>query len=302
MKLYTDLDIPLWRWDKIQESQKDGELDLRWLCIDTLPKKYNKEEYYDAYLNILYQIPEIDLSLNNAWIAYIAELMRYNIINEMNLWIKKFKFWFKVLYPKKNKEIKQNINKLNKTFNNYLTELENNYKEFEFDVHFLKKDYREKWNLDINIPDELIKNEKMEFFLADEYLFMIKAWIKDSKITFNEGLHLITPEFYERFIDVKKMKISNLKKVDEMLYEKFRDAGEIEKWRIIRGDFFNLNKLDFTTKKENNILKQLIRLREINKQAIPLKGDNACTLKEYFEQIERAREKEKEAKKREHGK
>lgn len=285
MKLYTDLNIPLHRWEKLQMSQKEtGNLDLRYLKIGRLPKKYDKKEYLKAYESILSKIPEIDMSLTVSWTLYVAHYVKYCILLEMNLW--------KKLWNKKKLEIQ--TNKLNKSFDEYLTELNENYKEFEFEVHGLKKDYKEIWDLDFDIPKQLIKNDKFQFFLFEEYIEMIREWIEKNKITVKEGIDLMKQSFVEKYISVEITKIDDLKKVNKRMYDFFRDTKQIEKWRSIRGDYFNLYNLNFKSKKDISILKQVVFLREQNNQKIPFTGPEAVTLREFYVQLERYNEKVQE--------
>lgn len=286
MKLYTNLDIPIKNWIKIQESYDNGKPELRYLYKNSLnrfPIFCNKKKLYKTYLQILYLIPEMDTELNTKWLTYLIELKSYDIQREMNAWRRAFN----------KKQEKIQVNKLNVAFHDYLTTVDKSYKEFSFDIFGLKKDFKETWNYKIDIPDILLKNNRFEFFLAEEYINMVVEWIKDKKIDLYGAAILLSKEFYKKYIEKKEVKLDSILGVNKRLFEFFRDTNNVEKWRIIRGDFFNLYKMDFVPSKDNDLLEQVIKLRKINKQEISLN----CSLKEFFKQQKVARESQKEAQK-----
>lgn len=288
MKLYTDLNIPLYRWIQIEESQNNGEIDFRYLKVGKLPKRYNKKKYSKAYLNILYQIPDMESPLTLAWAKYAGLYIKYCTQLEMNNWSK---LW-------KKKEIKIQVNELNRAFNEYLDNLQEENKDFKIKIYGLKRNYRELWDLEIEIPEQLKEKDNFQYILQEEYNQMVREWTESNKITLYEAVYLMVPAFINRFIEEKEVKISDIKEVNTRLYNFFRDNGNIEKWRHIRGDLFHLDKLGFETKKKSNISKHVKKLSEIN-TPILLHGENAATLKDYFEHIEIVKEKEKERKQRE---
>jgi hypothetical protein len=278
MKLYTDLNIPLWNWIQIQESYSKGEPDLSYLA-EKRPKKYNKKKFYDAYLKILYQIPKMDLSLNKKWTEFVIEQKKWEVSREMNAW--------KRMFGKKQSPVK--TYNLNKTFDEYLKELEEHNKGFKFTVYGLKKNFKELWDYDKSIPKQLRKNEEFQFLLVEEYFELINNFIKDG-MDIEYATILFSKEFFTKFIDSKEITVKSLSKINTRLFEHFRDTNNIDKWYIIRGDLFSIYKLDFEVKDNTEVIDQVIRLRKINNQGIPLKGVNATTLKEFFRQIEVAKQ------------
>jgi hypothetical protein len=180
------------------------------------------------------------------------------------------------------KEQKIQLAALNKSFDEYLDLLEKNYKEFEFDVYFLKPDYKDTWHFDREIPKELIENENLEFFLAEEYIDLVKDFVLE------DAIFLTDSEFFTKYIDKRVGKFDNIKKINERLYEFFRSINELDKWRLIRGDFFNLNKINFIPSSNNSILKEVAILRKINNQGAGF--NEKSTLRDYFMQVEIARQ------------
>jgi len=284
MKLFTDLETPCWNWNEIETSQLSGEIDLRFLIKDSdyeTPVK-NTDELFNAYLNILYQIPGLNTDLNAAWNNYLIERQRLQILQTQNSYAK--------IIAKEPKEI--NINKSERAFIDYLDELDRNYDSYEFVVYGLNKDYKEKWDYDYEIPKELKDNEKMNFFLFEEFIDMAKDWVFFRALILAGKLK----EFTEKFIYAEARKFNSVKKVYNILYNRFREMDQIDKLKIIRDDYFNLYKLKFEPKKRADILDQIIALREINNQEIPFDKSNSITLREYFKQIDRVKAKEKNRK------
>jgi hypothetical protein len=220
----------------------------------------------------------MDTKLQESWIKYVAELLKYKIMLERNE-------FSKLLGKKKQKIV---IANLNRSFDDYLEQLEAQYTEFEFDVYFLRPDYREKWDFNREIPPDLIKNESLEFFLAEEYIDLVKDF------PLEDSLFLLTPEFYKKNIDKRVEKFDNVTNINKRLYDFFKGIDQIEKWRLIRGDLFNLNKLDFVPKKENDMIKEIAILRKLNNQGAGFNMQS--TLREYFAQIEIAKQANTESK------
>ena len=286
MKLYTDLKIPLWNWNEIQESQINGSIDLRYLVKESdyeTPVK-TSNELYETYLNILYQIPGLNIDLNTSWTNYLIERQIWQVITTQNQYAK--------IIGKKEKEI--SYNKLERAFIDYLTNLDSNYNGFSFTVYSLRKDFKEVWDYDHEIPKELIDNKKMNFFLFEEFIDMIKDWTFFRALILSNKLN----EFVEKYIESDVKKFKSVRKVYDTLYTRFRDMNQIEKLRIIRDDYFSIYKLKFETDKKNDIIDQVIALREINNQDIPMSKDNSITLEEFLKQVNRAKIKEAAKKKK----
>jgi hypothetical protein len=285
MKLYTDLNIPLWRWEAVGSGTQ-----LKYLRKGRpFMFFWQKKKYLKAYLDILYQIPEIDTTLHKSWALFLIQLKKWIVYQEMNAW--------KKLFGKKQEAIQ--TYKMNRAFDDYLRVLQETHSNFEFTIHELDKDYKNKWqykdeNGDIlPIPKQLVKKEKLQFFFADEYLKLVTDFVKDG-MKMDYAPILLSKEFYSRFIVPREIQLNNLLKINDRLFKHYRDINQIERWYSIRGDFFSLYKMSFEVKGSDNLIEQVIKLRKINGQAIPLRGVNAVTLDEFLKQVKVAKESQKD--------
>lgn len=288
MKLYTSLEIPLWNWYKIQESYKNGSPDLKYLVkgIDYENPPKITDDLASAYLKIVYELPSVNIDLVSVWTSYLIEEKNYQVDNEVSL-------WQKLTGGKKSKIVKIDPYKYDRAFTDYMDALDEVNDSYMFNVFFLKKDFQDLWDYKEPIPKILIKeSDDIEFFLADQYIGTIIEWLKSGDINLNQSFLMLSPEFYLKFIDVREQSFESVRIVYNILFKNFTD--DLDKLRIIRGDYFHLNKMDFTQKSEDDILDQVIALREINNQTIDLHN---TSLNEYYKQIKRAEKKEAERKK-----
>jgi len=291
MNLYESInDIKVFNYDMIQQGMKKGFPDFRYMIVgseyltaNTLPKVRKKDilKLSEAYLNILYQLPEVDTELSKLWKLYELHFDLIRAKSEANE--------LRQQLGRKMKKI--DFNKLNVAFSSYRSKLEESYTDFELSVYFLKPDFIELWKEkypDKLIPEILKERKEIEFFIFEEYFALLDKYSTPEYITTHyksfeqiEALAIMrTENFVLNFIDVKTVKSKNLKNIERHLSGFFKERNEWAKWRIIRGDFFSYKRLKFLPKREGNtIIDDTIILNDVAGQNIDPKE---CTLYNYY--------------------
>lgn len=278
MKLYNILnDVPVSNWNKIQRSFISETPDLTPLILTPknnssnftkrryerlikkikTSKKYNKK-LYEKYLEFMYQLKDVDINLNKLYTTLKLKLIEFNLIIEKNAY-RKLKGWNKLENPNY---------PINKIFNQYLTELNKNYTDFEFRFNYIIENYAEEWKriFKTDIPKELEDKFKngFGFFLWEEYLFEINTWSKELMFIAS------TKRFQELFIKQKTIKVQDLEEVNKRLLKDFKDNKQFQKWFAIRFDFFDMKKIKFKAEKESTILNEVLSLSKITELNIDI--------------------------------
>lgn len=266
IEYYKDLSsFPLWNLIQIQTSINEGRSDFRFMIIDShinIPDKKDYDKCRDAYHNILYQMPSLDNNLLKKWKLYLAEVLRVQLKSEINKHLK--------LIGKRAKKI--DMNRVNVSFGNYRSELEFKYKDFEFQVYSLNKNYKELWKKkypEIQLPRILTENEDLHFFLFEEYLSLLEDYKEPEDLI--SRIVLITESFIENFIEVKTMKFEKILPIEKRLTKFFISINEPNKWKLIRTDLFGLNNMKYVPRSDNTMIDEVIVLRDSMNQGINLK-------------------------------
>lgn len=278
MKLYKNLNsVPVSNWNKIQESFISENPDLSPLIV--MPKnnssnfakrshekliskienskKYN-EILYKTYLDFLYEMPEVDLSLNKKYAILKLKLTEFNANIEVNEYRK-----LKGLSKLKNIEYP-----VSKSFTEYINELNASYTDFDFKFNSIIENYAEEWERIFKTKIPKFLNDKFKdgfgFFLWEEFLFEIRTW--------EVGLMMIasTQRFQEIFIKQEIIQVTDLLEVNKRLEDDFKEHDQYNKWFAIRFDFFDMKKMIFRAEKQQTILSEVIGLSKILEQNIDI--------------------------------
>lgn len=280
-KFYTDINkIPCHNWNEIQKSVKAGSPDLTWLIEKKVPYfNPSLEQMYDAYKEILFQMPEMDLDLNTKWMEAMLNYQEYKLNVEKN----------EHLILLKKKENKVELSKLNTTFYDYIDLIENTYENFQIDVFSLKDDFQELWKqiFKIPVPKKLIENKKLNFFIFDEYFDLLEDFDLTLRVVMS------SEHFMKTFLNVKQMTFKTLKEIDKRLYNMFVQRDELHKWRSVRMSYFHINKLKAESKNQHTIFHEIIQLQDMANQAINLHEVKLGDLKYYREYIKEKIETQK---------
>lgn len=281
MKLYKDIyDIPIYNWNKIQESFIKEKPDFTYLIKSGRARKKDFEKLHNQYYELLYQLPAVDVSLNKSWLLYNLEMEKYQTLLIKNQYRE-----LQGLKP-----IKIQKYPANKAFREYFEILQESYEDFEFEICFLNPNFEKiyKTLTGKDIPKDF--NLELEFFLIEEFIEYLKSFDLEFFTAVLTG--------YDTFIHSEKRKFSEhtygIDKINERLESLFRQTNEYNKWFIVRHHYFSLNKMNFRAKSEQTILNDVIKLNQLLAQEIDIKTITVGQLyNNYKEEADRKIEQSK---------
>lgn len=273
MNYYNSIDtLPIVNWHKIQESIKDGKIDLRYLIkgdIDKLPKFVNEKVLSEIYISLIFQFSELDVKFQKLHLLYKATYLKYSVEKQLSI---------------------ENTDKdLNICFNEFLKYLDSNFKDFEITEYYIN-DYGCAF-IDTLELSELWKTnlKNAKFYVFDEF----SALIKDLPFSISTTLF----SFAERFISERKIKIDKLEILNSHITEFYKEIKEYEAVHKARYALFlsdNILKNKDTEKEINTTIPdEIIRLNEFLNINLTLQS----SVSEYLAARKRAKEKSKEIEK-----
>lgn len=249
-------DLLLWRWNKIIESEKKGELDLRYLFnVENpieLPKDLDIEKLRAAYIDIISEFDNIDNSIPILLLNYKFELHRIELINEKN----------KYLSIINELPIKISYDKLSNLFNQYINAITQKYSNFKI----LEYQF-------INLPAGFEILARNTFYSITEYeLFLYNNSYSDICLAEN---------FLKKHLITELKDVPDLIEFEKQLFTEFKKLNGYELYPEIRLQLFAIENLQCEPidAGNNNFTDELSIIQHVTNIRLTLK-DNV--LSEYF--------------------
>lgn len=257
MIVYRDkYTIPTWNWLMIQEKG----FDLSYLFKKQRPvKKREYKKLYEIYMNILYTLDDINISLlakYTDWQALLTQHRAEYIRFKANQIIKK--------------DYDYVVSELEKVFREYLNELQKYYNQFEVKEYYFNKDYKKlytdlfKETAAFKYLKDLKPFKDIKFYVWDEYFLFIQKHPKLLALTNHEN-------FKQIFIKERTIKIDDLVKLDTYLSDIYSGAGLYNDYQFQRSKLFDINILQSERKHEHSAFDEVSAISQILKRNIDLK-------------------------------
>lgn len=218
--------------------------DLKYLQkFDNEPKKLTNKQYPEVkkiYENIIYQIKDLDVQL---------QLLNFNFLLEnekaiLYFFKKNHQLLLKRIGKKINKVVKFRFLKAEKTFKNYLSELDKRFESFkiiEFSTKYkTKKDFKEQFKRIIGINDKDLEPffEIEKFYDFQEYFSYIDKFLPKKYHNVLKDNVLIL-----HFFKATEIKINSLVELNEYFFKVFKELNRYEDYVLMRKRYFRINNI-----------------------------------------------------------
>lgn len=265
MKIYQNIEqLPYYNYFKIQESLGKRKPEYNWLYVfdnktEQPPEIESYLELKKIYENIVYQLPEINMTLSNLNLEIQKELLIYKIEYT------KYNF-----YVNLNKEYPQpKDSKILALYAEYIRYLNNNYTEFNFTVWSIKKDFKEIFETRYKGKGEKFLS-LLEKYKTDDFLLQ-----EEIDYYFGQFSNLIEP-----FLEKREQKVDSLSVIDKHIQEFFKESNNWMYFIFARNTLFNLNGLKCEPKSSNvSFFDEIEQINKIAKH--PVKPFD-LTVAQYF--------------------